>query len=424
MLLVTALFISLFAGCTSSKKKSGEVTLTMIEAITSPARTQLLRGMLDRFEEQNPGIKVEIISPPMESASQKINQMLLAEEDLDIVEVRGYTVKQYVLNGYLEDLTPYVDKWSHWDELTDYAKSNATTIDNTPYVIPYGLYMKMLYYRADWFEELGLEPPKTWDELYEIGKKLTDPSKERYGYSFRGSSGTHDYVQFMTWAFVGRDIDPEEGHFLRDGSTMFNTSEAQELMAFYKKLYEEISPPDSINWGYPEMVQGFYGGVTGMLIQDPEVVIANMENMEDGTWATAPLPVGPSGVAQQTAAGAGWGITSYSKHKEEAWKLMEFLLSPEESLYFSKENSVIPIYKAAREDEYFNTGYYKPYLDMSNDEERFVTVKRPIQYKGWGEWQQSADQGIQSYLLGRVSAEELLEEWDAYWLEQRAEGTE
>ena len=83
----------------------------------------------------------------------------------------------------------------------------------------------------------------------------------------------------------------------KDGRSMYDQPEAIEALEFYKKLYEDGSHPDSIAWGYSEMVEAFYSGVTAMLIQDPEVVATCEEYMEEGTWDVAPLPVGPSGRA-------------------------------------------------------------------------------------------------------------------------------
>lgn len=53
---------------------------------------------------------------------------------------------------------------------------------------------------------------------------------------------------------------------------MFATPESLQAMNFYKQLYKEASPADSVSWGFQEMVQGFVSGSTAMLIQDPDVI--------------------------------------------------------------------------------------------------------------------------------------------------------
>jgi len=426
--------IALMAGCgnsgsTSSDSKNAEnaaagggkeqVTLQMVESLTSPARTQLLNEMIKRFESKNPGINVELISPPLESADQKISSMLLAKQDVDVLEVRDQTVKQFVQNKFLADLSADTGEWQHWDSLIDTVKSNATIVDNKPYFIPYGIYQKTLFYRTDWFKEKGLQPPKTWEELLDAAVKLTDPSKNRYGYSFRGGAGSPDYVEFMTWAYLGDKLAPNDSYFTKDGKTMYETAEAKQALQMFMDLYKKASPPDSISWSYPEMVQGFTSGVTAMLIQDPEVIQTAKEKMQEGTWDTAPLPLGPSGFAPQTVGTAGWGIAEQSEHKEEAWKLIEFLSSPEENLGFSKSNGLIPIHKSAAEDPYFKDGFYKSYMAMNAEPERYLTAQRPVGYKGWGQFRSNAEKEIQAYLFGKTTADDLLKTWAAYWADQK-----
>ena len=201
------LLLGIISGCSGSKVeetsgKDGEVTLRMVESITSPDRTKLLRGMLDKFEEENPQIKVELISPPLKSADEKITQMLMAKEDIDVLEVREQTVKNFANNKFIEDLSSYTGKWENWDTLTETIKHGATAVENKPYYIPYGVYEKTLFYRTDWFEEAGLEVPETWEDLVNAAIKLTDKSKNRYGYSFRGGAGSPDYIEFMTWSYL------------------------------------------------------------------------------------------------------------------------------------------------------------------------------------------------------------------------------
>lgn len=430
LLLTLFLVLSLFlVGCSNGASNStvnneeddsGKVTLTMIESLSSPDRTKLLRGMLDKFEQENPTIKVKLVSPPLQSSDQKITQMLMAKEKIDVVEVRDYTVKQFSSNKFIEDLSPYIEKWDEWDNLTENAQYGATFIDNTPYYLPYGFYQKSLYYRSDWFKEQGIEVPKTWEELLETGKNLTASGKNRFGYSFRGGAGSSDFFEFFLWSYLGDQIDQKESYFTKDGKTIFETDEAKQALKLFVDIYKQASPPDSVSWSYPEMVQGFTSGVTGMLIQDPEVILTADKNLKEGTWNTAPLPIGPSGQAPQAVgAAAGWGMASYSKNKDEAWKLIEFLSSPEENLFFTKNNSLIPIFKSAKEDPFFNEGYYKAYLTMNETPDVYTVVDKPVGFQGYGQFRNDAEKDIQQLLLGQTTVDKVLEKWDAYWKSEK-----
>ncbi|HPF16578.1 MAG TPA: sugar ABC transporter substrate-binding protein, partial [Thermotogota bacterium] len=44
-----------------------DITLRVIQVFTSPERTKILETIAEQFEELNPGVDVEIISPPYET---------------------------------------------------------------------------------------------------------------------------------------------------------------------------------------------------------------------------------------------------------------------------------------------------------------------------------------------------------------------
>lgn len=52
-----------------------QTTLQLVEVITSPQRTEMLRGQVDAFEAANPGVEVEITSLPWEQAFEKLLTM-------------------------------------------------------------------------------------------------------------------------------------------------------------------------------------------------------------------------------------------------------------------------------------------------------------------------------------------------------------
>lgn len=426
LLLCGALSAGLLAGCGSTKDSSsenadgGKVTLRMIESLTSPKRTQLIQASISKFEAANPNIKVDLISPPFDQADNKIRTMLGAKENIDVLEVRDLTVAEFVNNGFVEPLNAYADKWSDYSTVSEISKSLGSIGDKL-YFIPNGLYERQLFYRADWFKEQGLTPPKTWDELFETAKKLTDPSKNRYGFSFRGGAGSNGTTDAMVLAFNGDNVNLEDSMFTKDGKTVFSTPEAKAAIELYQKLYKEASPPDSVNWGFQEQVQAFTSGVTGMLLQDPDVIQSLQEKMAEGTWATAPLQAGPTGKALLAAGGAGWGIAANSTHKEAAWKLISFLSSPEENTEFSKAYGLIPIHTSAAEDDFFKSGPYKTLLDMTQAPDTFLNFKPPFAYPGTGQWGQVEMESGQALLLGQASVDDTLKKWDSYWADQKAQ---
>ncbi|MFD9943374.1 ABC transporter substrate-binding protein [Nonomuraea sp. NPDC059023] len=408
--LALAALTVLLAGCGSSTGSGpGEVRLRMVESLTSPERTKLLKSLLADFEKANPGVKVELISPPLDSADQKITQILQTKKDLDVLEVRDHTAKSFSNNGWLGELP--TTEWSGWAGLTELTQKKAVEVGGKPYLIPYGFYQRTLFYRTDW----GMAaPPKTWQELYEAGKKMT--GGERFGYSFRGGKGGADYAVMMISAYNGEALNPDKSFYLTDKRTIFATPEAAQALDLFVKIFKEASPPDSVSWAYPEMVQGFTSGVTGMLIQDPEV-IKTVEESGVKAWSTAPIPKGPSGYAYQPVGYAGWGVTSFTKHRDQAVKLVQFLSESQQSIRFAKGNSLIPISKQAQSDPQFSQGAWKAYLEAQQDPKQVITI-RPVDYPGWSQFLVDSDRDVQALLTGKKSTADVLKAWDAFWTDQ------
>lgn len=421
LLLSLLLMMSLLPAVSGAQE---EIKLTMVESLTSPARTETIRKILDKFEAENPGVTVELISPPLANADDKIAQMLMQQQDLDVLEVREQTATQFINNKFIQDMDQYVAEWEGYDKLQQVAKDDITRIGGQAYLIPYGFYQRILYYNVAAFEEKGLAAPTTFEELHDIGAQFVDPASGKYGYSFRGAAGGQWYVDMQIQAYIGEGIETNEAYFLEDGSTIFSRPEALEAVNDYVKLYQDTAPPDSLNWSYPEMVEGFVSGVTQMLIQDPEVIAACQDSMAEGTWGTAVLPVGPSGVSYGPMGYAGWGMTSYTKHPEMAWKLIEFLSNEENNMTFCKENSLLPIYQSAAEDPFFGEGPYAPYMEMNASPDTWICAVAPQQYQGWGEYMKRADNDLQKLLTGSLSAEDMLAGWDEFWTDQRAKAAE
>jgi multiple sugar transport system substrate-binding protein len=93
-------------------------TLQMVEVITSPKRTEVVKERIMEFEAANPGVKVELTSLPWGQAFEKLATMVMAGEAPDVVEMPDTWTAQYVANKMLVDLQPYLDTWSESKELS------------------------------------------------------------------------------------------------------------------------------------------------------------------------------------------------------------------------------------------------------------------------------------------------------------------
>ena len=418
MLLALAMTASVWTGVPAAAQE--EITITMVEVLTSPDRTAIIREIADKYEEEHPNITIEIVSPPLDNAEQKATQMLMNGEGVDIVEAGDRTITQFVNNGWIQPLDDYLNAWEEKDTLTDAAMSAIYKTGDAAYLMPYGFLWRGLYVRSDWFEEAGVEIPTTWQEIHDAGVALTNAGENRYGFAFRGSTLGFQYADTVIWAFTGTDIlaNPDAGYYLaeEDGKTIFTLPETKEALEFYKSLYTDCSPSDSIAWAFAEMVQGFVGGTTAMLIQDPEVIASCEADMEEDEWALVPFPTGPSGQAVFPNGFGGWSMTSFTEHPEEVADFLMYLSNAENNTYFCRNYATIPIHSTAAEmDSFFEEGRFSIYLDMAADTDIYRCATQPMMYTAYASYAAEVDTMYQKWLTDEITTDDLIGWLDDYW---------
>ncbi|MCF7933437.1 MAG: sugar ABC transporter substrate-binding protein [Spirochaetia bacterium] len=406
--------IPLFAG--GSQEKSEKTTLTYMETMTSPGRTATIQGIIDAYEALNPEIEINLISPPYEQADNKLTLMLNSNQDLDIIEVRDHTLKQFVNNGKLEDLTDYIASWDEGDDLLPLTVTAAKTVDDTPYLIPQFFFVKALFVRTDILAQYGFtEMPTTMEEMYEMAIAVTEKAPNQYGFGFRGKGSAFKVSDPMILSDVAT-IDLENVYRTTDGTFSMSTPEAKAALDAYVDLYNRAVPADGVNWGFNEQVNAFISGTTPFLIQDPDTVALVNEQLGEENYTVIPLPVGKSGKSFLDYGFAGLSIPSYSKNKDAAWDFISFIANAENNADFCRTYGPLPIHASTyANDDYFSSGVYKSWEQEMSDPDTYKFVKYPLDSPKYPGWAQVQEQYMQSLLLGDITSEEAIAAWESYW---------
>ena len=114
------------------------------------------------------------------------------------------------------------------DKYKDYLREDLEKVDGNVYSIPYGFTTYGLIYNKDMFKAAGIvdengeaKPPKTWDEMREVARKLTDKSKNQYGMVFPIKWGTGWYGSDLSNPVMSSqgfvDYNPATGKYEYDG---------------------------------------------------------------------------------------------------------------------------------------------------------------------------------------------------------------
>lgn len=400
------------------------VHLRLGEVQSSPERTELLEELIAEFEAEHPNVEVEIITVPWGQSFQKLLTMVQAGQAPDVVELPARWLALYANAGWLTDLSPYIENWEEADGLSERTWEVARIYNDTPYFVPYGFGLRALYYNTELFEQAGLEgPPQSMEEFGEYARILTELGPNTYGYCLRGGSGSFDSVMMFMSAFMD-----SADWFNQEGVSTFDSPGAIQGIQFLVDLYQNgYAPPDSVNWGFNEVVSGFYSGTCAMLDQDPDTLNPVNEHMDSEDFAVAPMPLGPGGRAFPKLGIAGWAILEDSEQQDAAWELVSFLASPEVSTRWDRRIGRLPTAKAAAESEFFQQ--YEGWLRELNEPE-YVLQLYPFQIPELGVFfDEFATPGYQNALLGDRSAADVAESWAEFmtaayqdWLADQEQG--
>ncbi|MBW9060724.1 ABC transporter substrate-binding protein [Agrobacterium pusense] len=404
-LVTAAIFTALMTGTALA-----DTTLKLVEVITSPERTETLKGIVSKFEAANPGTKVEIISLPWSEAFQKFATMVSAGDVPDVMEMPDTWLSLYANNGMLESLEPYLAKWEYTAGLSERTLELGRDVKDTAYMLPYGFYLRAMFYNKKLLAEAGVkEPPKTLEEFADASKKVAAlPGKS--GYCLRGGPGG-----LNGWVMFGASMAGSNEFFTKDGTSTFDSPGWVKGLTYVIDLYKNgYAPKDSVNWGFNEIVAGFYSGTCAFLDQDPDALIAIAQRMKPEDFGVMTMPKGPDGKTFPTIGFAGWSMMSKSENKDLSWKLIETLEGPEGNIEWNKKTGALPVHKSAEKDPFYASEQFKGWFDELADKNAVPTTM-PTYLEEFAFFKDSlVIKTSQEALLGDITPEDLAKQWADY----------
>jgi multiple sugar transport system substrate-binding protein len=139
---------------------------------TGPQIAEPLQRRAPDFEALT-GAKVSVIIVPFNSLySSILTDQATGTNSYQAFVFDPQWMADFVTPGYLEDLTPYVqkDKDLQWDDVGQFFRTFSATFNGNIYTIPLDGDFHMVYYRTDVLKKLNMDPPKTWDDYLAIAK--------------------------------------------------------------------------------------------------------------------------------------------------------------------------------------------------------------------------------------------------------------
>jgi multiple sugar transport system substrate-binding protein len=190
-------------------------------------------------------------------------------------------------------------------------------------------------YRTDIFEELGLQPPNTWDEYLQVGTVLKQnnmPVGQTLGHTF-GDAPTFCYP--LMWSFGGQEVDGS-------GKVVINSDGTKQALAFMKEFWEAACDPGGFAWDDTSNNRAFLGQTLGATLNGASIYFQPKNNPDQFPGLAENLnhflnPEGPSGrfhfVGPRT-----FSIMQYSQNKEAAAEYIRWTLKDENFSEFMTVN--------------------------------------------------------------------------------------
>lgn len=314
------------SGCTSGSPNEGgtggnepggetpQVTISYTNFISNGGNEQNLQTIIDAFEAENAGIKVEVTTLPYGDYGTALQTDLAAGTVSDVFDIEYANYVQYQANGVLAPLSI--------SNAGDYrpAVLEAYATGGTQYALPSSFSTVVLFYNSDLFEAAGVDAPAedwTWAEVEAAAEALTNEAA--------GVWGVHQPVSFHEYYKV---LEQNGASFLDETGTAaaFNTPAGIEAAEWLVGKSGTVMPTIEQGQGTPDFDTN--------LFNEGELAMLYTGIWMFGAFADAPfdwdIAVEPGNTQQASALFSNAvGVSASSDHVEAATRFAQFLTSSE-----------------------------------------------------------------------------------------------
>ena len=366
---------------------------------TSQSEFAGLDAVMKAFAAANPDIKVTQENIPNPEFMTKVTAAVVAKSVPDTTMIAAERVADLTAMNALIDITDRVDAWPPKPDFPDNCWKGIT-VDGKIYGVPSFTFVDWMYYRKDWFDAAGIKPPTTFAEFRDAAIKLTDPAKNRFGFSMRGGAGGGAYIINVLEAF-GAPLMHD------DGSISLDRNKAIEGLKWWTGLFtkDKAVPPSAPSDGFQQIMQAFMTGQTAMLWHHTGSLNDISAKLKPGVeFGTVPIPAGPS--ARVARVSYAYNGLMKTQHEDAAFKWVTYWGSADAAVALLKATGYFPASKKVAQDARI-TG--NPIYQAAIDTLAFGRL--PPSFPGLAGWTDNvALPAFQSVLIGHSSVDDAVDQ--------------
>lgn len=419
---VCVLSISMLAGCGNSKPtdvttndETVETSTTESESTTetdtnivektqvelwhyfSASNQEVLEKMIEDFNASQDSVEVIPTYIARADLMKQYTMGAISGELPDIGMVDSPDMASFVTMGVFEDITDLATEWGELDNFYE-GPLNSCTADGKIYGLPQNTNCLAIYYNLDLFKAAGLseeDVPTTWDELYEVSKKLT--SNDTYGFAFSAKGTEEGTFTYIPWLYsAGADIES------------LASDKAVASMEYLTKLVEEgIVSKEVVNWGQTDVRDAFIAGKAAIM-QNGSWQIATLNEMTESgelsfEYGTAYIPMDEKNAS--VIGGENFGLCT-GANKEASFEFFKFMMGKEGNAEFNLAAGKFPTRadSMATQNIWTTDKNYKVFTESMN----FAVTRGP--HAEWPTISEGIYTALQASLLGEKKPEQAMQD--------------
>jgi multiple sugar transport system substrate-binding protein len=296
------------------------------------------KDSIQRFEEANPNITVELVEFPAAADQQReqfIQRQDAQSDECDLFGADVIWTAEFAQQKWLYDLTPYIE--SRADEFIP-STLETTHFDDKYWGVPKDTNAGFLYYRSDQVDA----PPDTWQAVYE-------DAATQDGIVYQGASYEGLTVNFLELAYsAGGSVLNEDG----TEPTINSPENLQALELMVNGIQDGAAPEAVVTMMEEESQRAFVSGRATYLRNWPYVfAIGQQEGSEvRNKFEVVPFPTFEGGEAAGILGGLNLVISAYAANPGGALAFIDFVTN-EESMNRAASQFALPPALASSYDD-------------------------------------------------------------------------
>lgn len=363
--LIFGLSIALSA-CSGGSDKAGtdeNITIEFMHSSVEQERLAVINKLVDKFEKENPAIKIKQVPVQEDSYNTKIITLASAGKLPAVLEV-GQDYAKVMDKEQLIDkeaVTKTLEKSGKTD-FYDGALKLVTPEDGKGYTgIPISGWVQGIWFNKEMLASKGFEEPKTWDDVLKVAKAFTDSGSKKYGIALPTVEGGFSEQAFSQFA-LSNDANVLDGK----GKLDMNKKSMKEALTYYKELARYTMPGSNDT---TEVKDAFMNGTTPMAVYSTYILPSvHAEGDADNIGFAIPQQKTKAVYGTVSAITISSGLED--AQKEAAEKFTAFLSEPENmtNWVLMSPGGAQPVNKAVTENAaYQENEVVKSFGDLSTE---------------------------------------------------------